>query len=207
MEQQNQQPQPPVFNQPQQPAAPQYQPRVTASPMMDPVTAVKTCLKKFFDFKGRARRSEFWWFVLFVLIVSSVLSFFGMLSPIVGYVSMAFGLAMLIPELAVLCRRLHDTGRGSWWVVLLVLLWAGYYGSFATLIGSNFSNLENATNPEDVMEMAREMADSVQSSPGLATTMVLCSLCAIILIIILIIFAVKDSDWTENKYGPSPKYK
>lgn len=175
--------------------------------MMDPVTAVKTCLKKFFDFKGRARRSEFWWFVLFVLIVSSVLSFFGMLSPIVGYVSMAFGLAMLIPELAVLCRRLHDTGRGSWWVVLLALLWAGYYGSFAALIGSNFSNLENATNPEDVMGMAREMADSVQSSPGLATTMVLCSFCAIILIIILIIFAVKDSDWTENKYGPSPKYK
>lgn len=175
--------------------------------MMDPVAAVKTCFKKYFDFKGRARRSEFWWFVLFVLIVSSVLSYFGMLSPIVGYVSMAFGLAVLIPELAVLCRRLHDTGRGSWWVVLLVLLWAGYLGSFATLIGSNFTALAESTNPQDVMAIAREMADSVQASPGLATTLVLCSLCAIILIIILIIFAVKDSNWGENKYGPSPKYK
>ena len=66
---QNQQSQPPVFNpqgQAQQPA-PQYQPRVTASPMMDPVTAVKTCFKKYFDFKGRARRSEFWWLPLPIL--------------------------------------------------------------------------------------------------------------------------------------------
>ena len=180
---------------------------MTASPMMDPVAAVKTCFKKYFDFKGRARRSEFWWFVLFVFIVSSALSYFGMLSPIVGYVSMAFCLAVLIPELSVLCRRLHDTGRGSWWVVLLALLLAGYYGSFATLVGSNFSNIAGATSPQDMMELAQKMADSVQSSPGLATTMVLCSLCAIILIIILIIFAVKDSNWGENKYGPSPKYK
>lgn len=73
---QNQQSQPPVFNpqgQAQQPA-PQYQPRVTASPMMDPVTAVKTCFKKYFDFKGRARRSEYWWFMLATYIVNCVVN-------------------------------------------------------------------------------------------------------------------------------------
>lgn len=208
MEQQNQ-PQPPVFNQPQQASqpAPQYQPRVTASPMMDPVTAVKTCFKKYFDFKGRARRSEFWWFVLFVVIVSSVLSFFGMLSPIVGYVSMAFGLAVFIPELAVLCRRLHDTGRSGWWVVLMAILLAGYYGPFAMLIGSNMDAMVSSTNMSDMMEMAREMANSIQASPGLATIMMLCILGSIIMAIIMIIFTVKDSHWGKNKYGPSPKYK
>ena len=72
MEQQNQQPQPPVFI---QPPSQQFQPRVTASPMMDPVTAVTTCFKKYFDFKGRARRSEFWWFALFVIICTSALTF------------------------------------------------------------------------------------------------------------------------------------
>ena len=204
MEQQNQQPQPPVFNQPQ---APQYQPRVTASPMMDPVTAIKTCFKKYFDFKGRARRSEFWWFFLFVAIVSSVFSFFGLLSPIVGYLSLAFSLAVLIPELAVLCRRLHDTGRGSWWVVLMAILMGGYYGTFATLIGSNFSDMASATNPEDMMGMAQEMANSIQAAPGLATIMMLCSMGSIIMAIIMLIFTVKDSDWNDNKYGPSPKYK
>jgi uncharacterized membrane protein YczE len=66
MEQQNQ-PQPPVFNE-EKMQAPQYQPYVTASPMLNPVVAVKTCLKKYFDFKGRARRSEYWWFMLLIVI-------------------------------------------------------------------------------------------------------------------------------------------
>ena len=205
---QNNQPQPPVFNQPQAPQpAPQYQPRVDASPMMDPVTAIKTCFKKYFDFKGRARRSEFWWFVLFVLIVSTVLSYFGLLVPGIGYVSLAFTLAVIIPELSALCRRLHDTNRGSWWVALLALLVAGYYGSFASILGSNFSDLANSTNMEDMMGMAQEMANSIQASPALATIMILCSMGAIVVGIVLLVFAAKDSKWGTNKYGPSPKYK
>jgi uncharacterized membrane protein YhaH (DUF805 family) len=202
------QPQPPVFN-PQQPAqqpAPQYQPRVTASPMMDPVTAVKTCFKKYCDFKGRARRSEFWWFMLFVIVVSTVISYFGMILPGVGYVSLAFSLAVLIPELAVLCRRLHDANHGSWWVALMALLVAGYYGSFISMVGSNYNDLISSSDVTDVMGVAREMANSVQASPGLATAMSLCAMGALVLGIILIVFTVKDSYWRENKYGPSPKY-
>lgn len=175
--------------------------------MMDPVTAIKTCFKKYFDFKGRARRSEFWWFVLFVLIVSTVLSYFGLLVPGIGYVSLAFTLAVIIPELSALCRRLHDTNRGSWWVALLALLVAGYYGSFASILGSNFNDLANSTNMEDMMGMAQEMANSIQASPALATIMILCSMGAIVVGIVLLVFAVKDSKWGTNKYGPSPKYK
>ncbi len=203
---QNQQPQPPVFNQPQpapQQPAPQYQPRVTASPMMDPITAVKTCFKKYFDFKGRARRSEFWWFALFVVIVTSILTYLSGLVPAIGYVSLAFSLAVVIPEIAALTRRLHDTGRGGWWVVLLILCSLGYYGCFAFLLGPNIENLANMTDP---MEMAMEMAESVQAMPGVATAMVACSVGTLILLIVLIIFAVFDSKWSENKYGPSPKY-
>lgn len=208
MEQQNQQPQPPVFNQPQAPQpAPQYQPHVTASPMMDPVTAVKTCFKKYFDFKGRARRSEFWWFVLFVFIVSSALSYVGLVVPFMGYVSLAFSLAVLIPELSVLCRRLHDTNHGSWWVVLMAFLFALYSGTFATMLGSYFSDLAGTTNVEDMMGMAQEMANSIQAAPGLATAMMFCCLGMVIVGIILIIFCIFDSHWGENKYGPSPKYK
>ena len=206
MEQQNQQPQPPVFNQPQQPAAPQYQPRVTASPMMDPVTAVKTCFRKYFDFSGRARRSEFWWFVLFVFVVSSVLSYVGMIIPAVGYLSLAFSLAVLMPQLSVLCRRLHDTNRGSWWVVLLGILVVGYFGSFFALVGSNFTAFASS-NVEDILGMAQEMADAFQNSPAISTIMTVCSLGTLLLCLLLIIFAIIDSKWGENKYGPSPKYK
>ena len=206
MEQQNQQPQPPVFNQPVQPSqpAPQYQPRVTASPMMDPVTAVKTCFKKYFDFKGRARRSELWWFVLFVVVVSSALTFLSGLVPAVGYLSALFGLAVVIPEFSALTRRLHDVGRSGWWVALVVLLFLGYYGCLAYLLGPNIQDLLNMTDP---MELATTMVDSVQASPAVATAMMCCSLGAFIVLIINVIFAVIDSKWGVNKYGPSPKYR
>ena len=205
MEQQNPQPQPPVFNQPQAPQpAPQYQPRVTASPMMDPITAVKTCFKKYFDFSGRARRSEFWWFILFMVIVSSILTFFSGFVPAIGYVSMVFSLAMLIPELSALTRRLHDTNHRGWWVGLMALLTAVYYGCFAYLLGPSIGELANITDP---MEMAAMMVDNIQASPAIAGVMVCSSLGIILLAIVLIIFAVLDSKWGTNKYGPSPKYK
>ena len=63
----------PVFDQQpdQQPSAPQYEPYV---PIMGFGQAVKTCFKKYFDFKGRARRSEYWWFNLFNCIVTFIWS-------------------------------------------------------------------------------------------------------------------------------------
>lgn len=206
---QNQQIQPPVFNPqtPQQPAAPQYQPRVTARPMMDPVEAVKTCFKKYFNFKGRARRSEFWWFMLFVLVVTTALSYLGLVIPGIGYVSMVVSFALLIPELSVLCRRLHDTNHGTWWVVLMALLLAGYYGSLGMMLGSNFESLSNMNNPEELMSVAEAMADSIQASPGLATAALCCGVALLIIGIVIFIFTLLDSKWGENKYGPSPKYQ
>lgn len=205
MEQQNQ-PQPPVFNQPQQPQGPdpQYQPRVTASPMMDPVTAVKTCFMKYFDFKGRARRSEFWWFILFVVIVSSVLTFLAGFVPAISYLSAIFSLAVIIPQLSALTRRLHDTNHSGWWVLIFGLFFLGYYGALAYLLGPNIESLAGMT---DSWEMAETMVNSVQSSPVAATIMICCALGTVFFFIITFVFAVINSKWSENKYGPSPKYK
>ncbi len=175
--------------------------------MMDPVTAIKTCFKKYFDFKGRARRSEFWWFVLFVNVVSWCFSVAGMVLPAVGYVSMAFALAIMIPQFAVLCRRLHDTNHGSWWVVLLAVLVLGYLVSFFLLVGSNYEIFIGGGDQQDIVDAAREMVDAIQSSPAYATIMMGCSLGTIMLTIVLLIFCLLDSKWNENKYGPSPKYK
>jgi uncharacterized membrane protein YhaH (DUF805 family) len=79
------------------------------------VESIRTCLTKYVDFNGVASRSEFWWFILFVLIVSVALNF---VSPTVGSL---FGLAMLLPELAVGARRLHDTGKSGWLQLLLLI--------------------------------------------------------------------------------------
>lgn len=202
------QPLPPVFNQPQAPQqpAPQYQPRVTASPMMDPVTAVTTCFKKYFDFKGRARRSEFWWFALFVIIGTSALTFLSGIVHAIAYVSMVFGWGTIIPLFAALTRRLHDTNRSGWWVAIMALLYLGYMGSMLFLVGPNIDMFTNVGGG-DMMAMAQAMADAVQSSPAAATVMLCCSLGFVLFFVIDHIFAIFDSKWGENKYGPSPKYQ
>ena len=74
------------------------------------IKAIIACLKKYATFTGRASRSEYWYFVLFELILSLI--------PIVGTIA-AF--VLLIPHLAVLVRRLHDVGRSGWWYFIGVV--------------------------------------------------------------------------------------
>jgi len=74
--------------------------------------AIKICLSKYVDFTGRAARSEFWYFVLFVLLAELCLGI------IYRPLAMAFNLAIILPHLAVGARRLHDTDRSAWWLLL-----------------------------------------------------------------------------------------
>ena len=69
-------------------------------------------LKKYAVFDGRARREEFWMFTLVNLIVAIVLQ---LISPFLG---MIYSFAVLLPGLAVGARRLHDTGRSGWWLLI-----------------------------------------------------------------------------------------
>ena len=171
---------------------------------MDPVEAVKTCLKKYFDFKGRARRSEYWWFVLFAAIVSSVFNYGGLLIPFLSFVGMFCSLLLMIPLFAVMTRRLHDTGRSGWWVVLLAIFYLAALVTMAILLAPYGSQLFETT---DTMVQAEMMADAVQSSPGVATVLTGSSLLGFLLLIVVFIFTLLDSKWGENKYGPSPKYQ
>lgn len=89
--------------------------------------SISTCFKKYVVFDGRASRSEFWWFALFTFLASLVLGFVSQA------LSSLFSLAVLLPSLAVGARRLHDTDRSAWflllWLVpvvgwLILLVWA-----------------------------------------------------------------------------------
>jgi uncharacterized membrane protein YhaH (DUF805 family) len=73
--------------------------------------AVETCLTKYATFAGRAPRSEYWWFFLFNLILSAV----ARLMPLIGLI---LSLAILLPNMAVSVRRLHDTDRSGWYLLL-----------------------------------------------------------------------------------------
>ena len=87
--------------------------------------SIRTCFSKYAEFNGRATRSEFWWWALFVILASAAI---GIVSEVASGV---FSLAVLLPYLAVGARRLHDTDRSGWlqliglipligWILLIV---------------------------------------------------------------------------------------
>ncbi|MCC6300329.1 MAG: DUF805 domain-containing protein [Anaerolineales bacterium] len=77
--------------------------------------AIRVCLTKYADFNGRATRSEFWWFALFVTLVTSAFTY---LSENLGAI---FLIAVLLPLLAAGARRCHDSGRSGWWQLFLLV--------------------------------------------------------------------------------------
>ena len=85
------------------------------------------CLQHYADFTGRARRSEYWYFVLFNFIVSILIGLSlgviaGLLNvPALVYLVHLWSLAVFIPSLAVSVRRLHDIGRSGWWLLLSLI--------------------------------------------------------------------------------------
>jgi len=77
-----------------------------------------TVLKKYAEFSGRARRKEYWFFVLFNIIISFVLGLVDGFVGLGGVLGGIYALAVLIPSIAVGVRRLHDTGRSGWWLLI-----------------------------------------------------------------------------------------
>lgn len=87
---------------------------------------VMKALKQYADFNGRSQRTEYWLFVLFVIVVSVVLSMIDKMIGTysdsgVGLLSGIFSLAVLLPGIAVGIRRLHDTGRSGWWLLIALV--------------------------------------------------------------------------------------
>lgn len=107
--------------------------------------------RRYFEFSGRSRRREYWWFVLFNLVISALISavfgdhtsqqsgqqagvFVGFSSQLTGFggvLQNVFGLASFIPGLSVAVRRLHDQDRSAW---LLLLILIPLFGWFALLV-------------------------------------------------------------------------
>lgn len=97
--------------------------------------AIKTCLHKYGNISGRACRSEYWYFVLFKFLFFSTLYFFALVASYVysldlstpfWVVYIGAALALLVPSITVMIRRLHDTGRSGW----------HYFWCFIPIVGS-----------------------------------------------------------------------
>lgn len=116
--------------------------------------AVRTCLQqKYVTFQGRAARSEYWWFMLFVYGVSILLAGlalgmggvqgfetgdFPMFSLILFVVLGLFFLGMILPLIAVTVRRFHDYNLSGWWYLAAIVVGfipvVGFAGSIASFV-------------------------------------------------------------------------
>lgn len=149
-------------------------------------TAVMTCLRKYAVFNGRARRSEYWYFVLFSLATEIAASLID--STIRGVaagfvpVSLPVWLALLLPSLAVTVRRVRDTNRSGWWV-------AGFYVDCVVVLG--------AAVP--FMEMFREGAI------GPVWLFLAVAVLIVPYAIFLFVLTVLPGTSGTNHYGPDPK--
>jgi uncharacterized membrane protein YhaH (DUF805 family) len=97
--------------------------------------AIRSVLSNYATFSGRAPRSEYWWWILFILILSALTAgidgvLFGFGPEAMQPVSLIVTLGLILPSIAVGVRRLHDTGKSGWWYLIvltgigaLVLIW------------------------------------------------------------------------------------
>lgn len=152
--------------------------------------SIKSVLGNLTNFKGRARRSELWWYWLAYFIVMMVLAFVLGAFPVVLSV-IAF--LLQLTTWAVTVRRLHDRGHSGWWVAASIIIGlisniyimqSGYYEAMSTIN----PNIEEATE--------------VLRGPAFPTLGFL----SFIVNITIFVFCVRDGKPEDNKYGPSPKY-
>ena len=104
-------------------------------------------LKQYATFTGRARRKEYWFFFLFYLMIFLGLS---LLDAVLGFglLSTVFVLAMLLPNVAVGIRRLHDTGRSGWWLLIGMIPLVGLVLIYFLVLDSEPGDNAYGPNPK-----------------------------------------------------------
>jgi uncharacterized membrane protein YhaH (DUF805 family) len=127
--------------------------------------------KKFATFEGRARRKEYWFFQLFNVLAVLVLVFVDMmvgtfdLDAEIGLLSGVYCLAVILPSIAVQVRRLHDTNRSGWWILIGLIPLVGSLVLFVfSVLDSQPGANRFGPNPKGVIgpgtpspEMARDL--------------------------------------------------
>ena len=160
------------------------------------------CLKHYADFSGRASRSEFWYFRLF-----NVLTFIGIYLIIVaikivigidlGFLILAYPIALFIPNFAVTARRLHDTNRSGWWQLLPIITGLIMSGLVITLV---YLLCLYAIWGEDMRGFSIFREEKLLSI--LLFVFIICHIAAEIL---LLVWYCTDSQQGVNRFGPNPK--
>ena len=143
--------------------------------------AIKSVFSKYATFSGRARRSEYWYFVLFNVLFMLGFALIARVFPeakFLTYLYLVYSLAIVIPSLAVGVRRLHDIGKRGW--NMFILLIVALLNSSITVLGKS----------------------SLKIGSGV---LLILAIIALALTVLFVVWLCKDSQPGENKWGPNPK--
>jgi uncharacterized membrane protein YhaH (DUF805 family) len=163
------------------------------NPNMPPVDWAKRPLQKYADFTGRAARPELWWYVLALVvafivlhIIESIVGLKGMVFGLYGPLSLLLWLATIVPSIAVGVRRLHDTNRSGWWLLLPIVPYVlGMVLGGAAIMGG----------------AAAGSGVGMMAGAGIAAIFMFI---AFIADLMLIYFYVLPGTPGENRFGPQP---
>ena len=150
---------------------------------MTPIDWATRPLKKYADFTGRAPRAEFWWFYLGTLVAYLVAMIVDSLVGIellgpYGLFTLLIAVALILPGLAATVRRLHDTNRSGWWVLIAVVP----YFIMGVMMGRSMASGDTAG----------------MASAGLVGLIALAGGIA------MIVFMVLPGNKGDNRFGPDP---
>jgi len=166
-------------------------------------------LLRYADFSGRASRAEYWLFGLVQMVVYGLLILFGVLSlagvrddpaaaigGVVLFIGLAFLLAigLLIPNLALLARRMHDINISAWWMGLMVPGYLAQWSNFKTA----YQTFQAARGGADTEIMQQALASSIATN----TILGLIAACSGLALFIMVLI---PGNRGSNRYGNDPK--
>ena len=164
-------------------------------PMVSFPQAVKLGFKNYFKFSGRSSRAEYWWWFLFTVCASLILGIADSginefaASGQSSVLRSLFGLATLIPSLALGARRLHDIRKSGWWQLgIIFLILVGFGSAILGILVAIFGVFGDG------------------GTLGLGLILILVGLCVLLVSMgWWILWFARKGDYGPNKYGPDPR--
>jgi uncharacterized membrane protein YhaH (DUF805 family) len=145
-------------------------------------------LSKYAQFSGRSTRAEFWWFSLACFVVGFLVDAIDMaMGSEIGLIGMVYGLGLFIPTISVSVRRLHDTNRSGWWILVPVVP-AVIFGFLTTA-----AKLDSVLDPS-----------GTASTTAISTSMFVPLIAFLFACLIVTIFMFLPGNKAANRFGSDP---